>query len=105
MWRGTGPADSSADDRGCFGPGAKLVAIHLSSVILQTGKGKNPDEPIGILAEGSTFQRFSVSISGKSKGIFAEILKENSLHAEFFAAEHTALLGAAAAGLSESIVQ
>lgn len=83
---------------------AKLVAIHLSSVILQTGKGKNPDEPIGILAEGSTFQRF-LFYQRKIKGYLAEILKENSLHAEFFAAEHTALLGAAAAGLSESIVQ
>lgn len=83
---------------------AKLVAIHLSSVILQTGKGKNPDEPIGILAEGSTFQRF-LFYQRKIKGYLAEILKENSLHAEFFAAEHTALLGAVAAGLSESIVQ
>ena len=47
---------------------AKLVAIHLSSVILQTGKGKNPDEPIGILAEALPFRDFC-SISGKSKGI------------------------------------
>lgn len=83
---------------------AKLVAIHLASVIIKTGKGKNSDKPIGILVEGSTFHKFEI-YQQKIKWYLKSILDERNLTVSFFFTENAALLGAAVAGLSNSIIK
>lgn len=38
---------------------AKLVTINLASVLIKTGKGKNPCRPVCITADGSTFYKLN----------------------------------------------
>lgn len=78
---------------------AKLVAINLASVILQTERGKNPCKPVCITAEGSTFYK-SRFFKGKLDYYVKEYLYEKlGVYCEFVKAENATLIGTAIAGL------
>jgi hexokinase len=78
---------------------AKLVMVNLASIMLKTGKGKNPCEPVCITADGSTFYK-SKLFRGKLEYYMKEFLNdEMGLYCEFVKSENVTLIGTAIAGL------
>jgi hexokinase len=78
---------------------ARLVAMNLASVILKTGKGKNPCSPLCVTAEGSTFYK-SKLFKGKLDYYVKEYLNDKmGIYCEFVKAENATLIGTAIAGL------
>jgi hexokinase len=78
---------------------AKLVTVNLASVIIKTGKGKNPCLPVCITAEGSTFYK-SKLFRGKLDYYVKEYLNDKmGIYCEFVKSENATLIGTAIAGL------
>jgi hexokinase len=76
-----------------------LVAGNLAAVVLKTGKGKNPERPVLITIEGTTFYKlqglkvafekyFSLYLSGELKRYY-----------EFTEVSQSSLVGAALAAM------
>jgi hexokinase len=79
---------------------AKLSAVALSSVVIQSGKGKDPLHPVCITADGSTFYGLK-SLKEKVKIYMEEYLGKGKGHYyEFLKVENAPLIGAAIAGLT-----
>ncbi|MDI3480558.1 MAG: hexokinase [Tepidanaerobacteraceae bacterium] len=78
---------------------AKLAAINLSSIILKTGKGKNPCKPVCITAEGTTFYKFKMFKSKLEYYIKIFLNDNKQAYCEFVKAENATLVGAAIAAL------
>ena len=79
---------------------AKLTAINLSSVSLQSGKGLDPCRPLCIVAEGSTFYRLK-SLQQKIEYYLKQFLVDKKhVHYEIVNIEKATLIGAAIAGLT-----
>jgi hexokinase len=78
---------------------AKLVAINISSIMIKTGKGKNPCSPVCITAEGTTFYK-SKLFRGKLEYYIRKFLNDKSgFYCEFVKADNCTLIGTAIAGL------
>ncbi|MCK4294907.1 MAG: hexokinase, partial [Planctomycetes bacterium] len=79
---------------------AKLVAALLSSVVLKTGKGRNPYVPVCITAEGTTFYELK-SLKTKVQCYLKGFLQEkHGRYVELVSVENATLIGAAIAGLT-----
>ncbi|HHW02617.1 MAG TPA: hexokinase [Thermoanaerobacterales bacterium] len=78
---------------------AKLVAVNLSSIILKTGKGKNPCKPVCIAAEGTTFYKSKLFKNKLDFYMKSYLNDEKHVYYEFVRAENATLVGAAIAGL------
>jgi len=79
---------------------AKLVAALLSSVVLKTGKGRNPCVPVCITAEGTTFYELK-SLKTKVQCYLKGFLQEKrGRYMEIVSVENATLIGAAIAGLT-----
>jgi len=78
---------------------AKLVAVNLSSIILKTGKGKDPCRPVCITAEGTTFYKSKLFKSKLDYYIKTYLNDEKQTYCEFVKAENATLIGSAIAGL------
>jgi hexokinase len=79
---------------------AKLVAINLSAVVLISGKGTNPQRPVCIIAEGTTFYSLP-----RLKERVEEYLKQfltgkKGRYYKIVQVENATLIGAAIAGLT-----
>lgn len=78
---------------------ARLVAVNLASIILKTGKGKNPCLPVCVTAEGTTFYK-SKLLRGKLDYYVRAYLNDKfGIYCEFVKAENATLIGTAIAGL------
>ena len=79
---------------------AKLVTALLSSVVLKTGKGRNPCVPVCITAEGTTFYELK-SLKTKVQCYLKGFLQEkHGRYVELVSVENATLIGAAIAGLT-----
>lgn len=79
---------------------AKLTAINLSAVVLKSDKGRNPDRPVCIVAEGTTFHSLP-GLKEKVEKYLQEFLKDQKGHYfEIVQVENATLIGAAIAGLT-----
>lgn len=79
---------------------AKLVAALLSSVVLKTGKGTNPCEPVCITAEGTTLYELK-SLKPKIESYLRSFLQEqHGRYVEIVNVDNATLIGAAIAGLT-----
>lgn len=79
---------------------AKLTAINLSSVVLKSGQGENPCEPVCIVAEGATFYGLR-SLKTRVEYYLKEYLENGKQrHYEIVSIENATLIGAAIAGLT-----
>jgi hexokinase len=82
-----------------FERAAKLVAVNLAAILLQTGKGRNPCLPVCVTAEGTTFYK-SKLFRGKLDYYVKECLNDKlDVYCEFVQADHATLVGTAIAGL------
>lgn len=78
---------------------ARLVAINLGAVIKKMGRGENPESPVCITAEGTTFQK-SRLFREKLDGYVKSFLNgELGVYCRFLTVEDATLLGTAVAGL------
>ncbi|MBN2029534.1 hexokinase [bacterium] len=79
---------------------ALLVAINLSAVCLKTGKGFNPDSPLFISAEGSTFYKLCQLKSRVEDYLDRYLVKEKKCYYKIHQIDNATLIGAAIAGLT-----
>ena len=79
---------------------AKLTAINLSSAVLKSGKGSDPDRPVCIVAEGTTFYKLH-NLKSRVEFYLNQYLKEQKgISFEIIGVENATLIGAAIAGLT-----
>jgi hexokinase len=79
---------------------AKLTAINLSSAVLKSGKGSDPNRPVCIVAEGTTFYKLH-NLESRVKFYLNQYLKEQKgIFYEIIGVENATLIGAAIAGLT-----
>ncbi|MBN2588872.1 MAG: hypothetical protein JXA96_03340 [Sedimentisphaerales bacterium] len=79
---------------------AKLTAINLSSVVLKSGKGKDPEKPVCIVAEGTTFYRLKDFQSKVEAFLTNYLVTQKGRFYEIISVENATLIGAAIAGLT-----
>jgi hexokinase len=79
---------------------AVLTAVNLSSVVLKSGRGRNPCHPVRVTAEGTTFyglkglkQRVECRLDGY-------LVRTRERYYEIASVENATLIGAAIAGLT-----
>jgi hexokinase len=79
---------------------AKLTAINLSSAVLKSGKGSDPNRPVCIVAEGTTFYKLH-NLKSRVEFYLNQYLKEQKgIFYEIIGVENATLIGAAIAGLT-----
>ena len=79
---------------------AKLTAITLAAAVLKSGKGKNADKPVCIVAEGTTFYKLP-GLREKADEYLQEFLVgQKGRYYEIVYVENATLIGAAIAGLT-----
>lgn len=82
-----------------FERAAKTVCVNLGAILLHSGKGKSPDRPVCVSAEGTTFYK-SVLFRPKLDKYVKEFLNDkHGLYCEFVKTEDSTLVGSAVAGL------
>lgn len=84
---------------GVFERAARLVAINLASIILKTGKGKNPCMPVCVAAEGTTFYKSKLFRPKLDYYVRTYLNDKLGIYVEFVKAENATLIGTAIAGL------
>lgn len=79
---------------------AKLTAVNLSAAVMKSGKGQNPDKPVCIAAEGTTFY-YLTGMREKIEHYLKEFLTDKKkLCYKIINVENATLIGAAIAGLT-----
>jgi hexokinase len=79
---------------------AKLTATNLSSAVLKSGKGADPDRPVCIVAEGTTFYKLSNLKERVEFYLDQYLVAEKKKHYDIVEVENATLIGAAIAGLT-----
>lgn len=82
-----------------FERAARMVTANLGAIMIKTGKGKNPNKPVCVVAEGTTFYKsklFRSKLEFYIKGFLAD---QKGIYCEFMKAENATLTGTAIAGL------
>ena len=79
---------------------AKACAIQLSGVILKTDKGTKPEQPVGIVVEGTTFFKLKGYQDKLAYYLKSFLVEEKGRYYEFIQGEHLNLIGTALAALS-----
>jgi hexokinase len=78
---------------------AKLTAINLSSAVLKSGKGQDPDRPVCIVAEGTTFYKLH-GLQATIESYLEQYLDQRGRYCEIASVDDATLIGAAIAGLT-----
>jgi hexokinase len=82
-----------------FERAARLTAINLASIMMKTGKGKNPCLPVCIATEGTAFYD-SKLFKGKLEYYVKKYLNDRlGIYCEFLKTENATMVGTAFAGL------
>lgn len=79
---------------------AKLTAINLSSAAIKSGKGRDPNRPVCIVAEGTTFYKLHNLKSQVEHYLDLYLKEQKGIHYEIVSVENATLIGAAIAGLT-----
>ncbi len=79
---------------------ARLTAINLSSMVIKSGKGKNPCYPVCITAEGTVFHDLKTLKEKVEYYLRGFLIKSMKRYYEFVNVENAPLIGAAIAGLT-----
>jgi len=78
---------------------AKLVAANLAAVVLKTGKGTEPERPVLITIDGTTFYKLH-NLKARFEKYFSEFLSgKRKRYMNFTEVDQSSLIGAALAGL------
>ena len=79
---------------------AKLTAINLAAAVLKSGKGKNADKPVCIVAEGTTFYKLPGLREKADEYLQKFLVEQKGRYYEIVYVENATLIGAAIAGLT-----
>jgi hexokinase len=79
---------------------AKLTAINLSSAAIKSDKGKNPNRPICIVAEGTTFYHLKGLLSKVEYYLTDYLERQQQIYYDIISVDNATLIGAAIAGLT-----
>ena len=79
---------------------AKLTSTNLSSAVLKSGKGADPDRPVCIVAEGTTFYKLSNLKERVEFYLDQYRVGQKKRHYDIIEVENATLIGAAIAGLT-----
>ena len=79
---------------------AKLTAINLSSAVLKSGKGQQPDRPVCIVAEGTTFYKLKDFQAKVEFYLRQYLVEQKARFYEIVRIDNATLIGAAIAGLT-----
>ena len=79
---------------------AKLTAVNLSSAVLKSGKGQDPNKPVCIVAEGTTFYKLRDFQEKVERFLDEYLKKQKNRNYEIIQVENATLIGAAIAGLT-----
>jgi hexokinase len=79
---------------------AKLTAINLSSAALKSGKGSDPERPVCIVADGTTFYKLTGFRPKVESYLQQYLVAQKGAHYEIVGADNASLIGAAIAGLT-----
>lgn len=104
---GVGSSEEEKDDRlkvfymidALMERAAKLVAINIASVILKSGKGKDPSLPVCVAADGTTFYKSKLFRGKLDYYVKVHLNEKMGIYCEFVKAENANLVGTAIAGL------
>ncbi|MFZ2338540.1 MAG: hypothetical protein WAW07_02320 [Bacteroidales bacterium] len=78
---------------------ARLVSANLAAVVLKTGKGTDPERPVLITIDGTTFYKLH-NLKLRFEDYFADFLSgDRKRYVEFTEVKQSSLIGAALAGL------
>jgi len=78
---------------------ARLVTANLAAVVLKTGKGTDPERPVLITIDGTTFYKLH-NLKNRFEDYFADFLSGNrKRYVEITEVKQSSLIGAALAGL------
>lgn len=78
---------------------AKLTAVNLASAVLMTGFGKDPEHPVLINADGTTFYK-TVYLKSLTQEYLDAFLSQKGRYAEFTRIEDSPIIGCAIGGLT-----
>lgn len=81
---------------------AKLVTIALGAVITKMGCGKNPQKPVCIVADGTTFKKSKVFLEKLDIYVKKYLNETLGVYCKFYTMENTTLLGTAVAALTQN---
>lgn len=82
-----------------FERAAKIATVNLASIMIKTGKGKNPNKPICIVAEGTTFYKAKLFRTKLDYYIKDFVTDKKGIYCEFIKSDNATLTGTAIAGL------
>ena len=78
---------------------AFLSAVKISAMIMKIGRGRNPERPVCVCADGSTFWKLT-GFKEKIEGYLREYLVPRGYYFEFVGIDNAPVIGAAVAGLT-----
>lgn len=79
---------------------AKLSAVNLASMAIQSGQGTDPTRPIAIVAEGTTFYKMKTLKSRVEFYLKQSLENKRGIYTEIISVDNATLVGAAIAGLT-----
>lgn len=82
-----------------FERAARITAINLAAIAVQTGTGKSPLRPICVTAEGTTFYKSKLFRGKLDYYVRSWVNDKLDIYMEFTGAENATLIGTAVAGL------
>lgn len=85
--------------RCCFARAAKLTLLMLGAVLLKTGFGRDPAQPVCVTAEGTTFRKAAYFRKRFFRGCDEFLRGKLGLHVRILECENAVLAGTAVAGL------
>ncbi|MEI7945146.1 MAG: hexokinase [bacterium] len=79
---------------------AVLTAINLASAILKTGEGKDPQRPVCVNVDGSTYYKtLTADFQNRVQQELAKLLKPRGISYDLIKVDESPVIGAAVAGL------
>jgi len=78
---------------------AKLTALNISAAVIKSGAGTDPEHPVGINVDGSTYHK-SVGFKAMAEDYLKDILGSRKIAYELMHVDEAPIIGAAIGGLS-----
>ncbi len=86
----------------CFDRAARIVTANFAAIMTQTGEGHDPEHPVCIVAEGTTFEKAALFRPKLEHYLKTFLCGELGFYCEIVKAEDATLIGSAIAALLNS---
>lgn len=86
----------------CLDRAARIIAVTFAAIMTQTGEGHDPERPVCIVAEGTTFYKAPLLRPRLEQYLDTFLCGELGFHCELMQADDATLIGSAVAALLNS---